>query len=186
MFFAVRTVFGAGNGLSASVAGLSWIPLVAAAFVWGPLRSLLSFVVSPFVLLFAWYYLGGELRHLGDGLRSRQHFHRMLETAAVNPHDGEAQYQLGLVHQERRQYTEAIQRFKNAVAIDPALTDAHFQLGRIAREQGRPRDALGHFQTVVDQDERRHSSEVLRELGGIYAGARQFEDAPRQLEAYVE
>ena len=186
MFFAVRTVFGTGNGLAASVASLSWIPLVAAAFVWGPLTFLLRFAASPFFLFFAWYYLGGELSHLGDGLRSRQHFHRMLEAAAVNPHDGEAQYQLGLVYQQRRQYTEAIERFKNAVAIDPALTDAHFQLGRIAREQGRPRDALGHFQTVVDQDERHHSSEVLRELGGIYAGARQFADARRELEIYVE
>src|SRR5450755_4616788 len=65
MFFAVRTVFGAGNSLAASVAGLSWIPLVAAAFVWGPLTFLLRFIASPFVLLFAWYYLGGELRRLG-------------------------------------------------------------------------------------------------------------------------
>ncbi|HMC59622.1 MAG TPA: tetratricopeptide repeat protein, partial [Candidatus Solibacter sp.] len=169
MFFAVRTVFGAGNGMAASVTSLSWIPLVAAAFVWGPLTFLLRFAASPFFLFFAWYYLGGELSHLGDGLRSRQHFHRMLEAAAVNPHDGEAQYQLGLVYQQRRQYTQAIERFKNAVAIDPMLTDAHFQLGRIAREQGRLGDALAHFQTLVDQDERHHSSEVLRELGCIFA-----------------
>jgi len=186
MFFAVRTVFGAGNGMAASVTSLSWIPLVAAAFVWGPLTFLLRFAASPFFLFFAWYYLGGELSHLGDGLRSRQHFHRMLEAAAVNPHDGEAQYQLGLVYQQRRQYTQAIERFKNAVAIDPMLTDAHFQLGRIAREQGRLGDALAHFQTVVDQDERHHSSEVLRELGGIFAGARQYADARRELEIYVE
>src|SRR5450432_671341 len=186
MFFAVRTVFGTENGTAAGVVSLSWIPLVAAAFVWGPLTFLLRFAASPFFLFFAWYYLGGELSHLGDGLRSRQHFHRMLEAAAVNPHDGEAQYQLGLVYQQRRQYTQAIERFKNAVAIDPALTDAHFQLGRIAREQGRLGDALAHFQTVVDQDERHHSSEVLRELGGIFAGARQYADARRELEIYVE
>jgi hypothetical protein len=30
----------------------------------------------------------------------------MLEAAAVNPHDGDAQYQLGLIHQQRRQYSE--------------------------------------------------------------------------------
>ena len=46
---------------------------------------------------------------------------RMLEAATVNPHDGEAQYQLGLIHQHRRQRTEALQRFRNAVQIDPTL-----------------------------------------------------------------
>jgi len=143
-------------------------------------------VASPFFLFFAWYYLGSELSHLGDGLRARQNFRRMLDAAAINPHDGEAQYQLGLIHQQRRQRTEAIQRFRNAVQIDPTLTDAHFQLGKIAREEGRLRDALGHFQTVVDQDERLHSSEVLKELGGIYVAARQFADAKTELDVYIE
>jgi tetratricopeptide (TPR) repeat protein len=110
----------------------------------------------------------------------------MLEAATVNPHDGEAQYQLGLIHQQRHQYTEAISRFEKAVAIDPTLTDAHFQLGRIAREQGRLRDALAYFQTVVSHDERHSSSEVLRELGGLYVTARQYSDARNELAIYVE
>ena len=186
MFFAVRTVFGVDNGIAAGVVALSWVPLVAASFVWVPLRGLLGMVASPFFLFFAWYYLGGELSRLGGGLRARQNFHRMLQAATVNPHDGEAQYQLGLIHQQRRQRTEAIQRFRTAVQIDPTLTDAHFQLGRIAREEGRLRDALGHFQTVVDQDERLHSSEVLKELGGIYVSARQFADAKTELATYAE
>jgi len=186
MFFAVRTVFGMENGAAAGAVSLSWIPLAAAAFAWGPLSFLLRFAASPFFLFFAWYYLGSEFSRLGDGLRRRQNFHRMLQAAAVNPHDGEAQYQLGLIYQQRRQYGEAIQRFQNAVAIDPTQTDSHFQLGRIAREQGRPGDALAHFQTVIDQDERHSSSEVLRELGGIYVAARQFADARHELEVYVE
>ena len=105
----------------------------SAAFFWGPLRFLLGMLASPFFLFFAWYYLGSELSGLGAGLRSRQNFRRMLESATVNPHDGEAQYQLGLIHQQRHQYTEAISRFEKAIAIDPTLTDAHFQLGRVAR-----------------------------------------------------
>jgi len=186
MFFAVRTVFGVESGIAAGVVALSWLPLVAAAFIWGPLQFLLGMLASPFFLFFAWYYLGGELSGLGAGLRSRQNFRRMLEAATVNPHDGEAQYQLGLVHQQRHQYTEAIARFTKAIEIDPSLTDAHFQLGRIAREQGRLRDALAHFQTVVSQDERHSSSEVLRELGGIYVAARQFGDARNELAIYTE
>jgi tetratricopeptide (TPR) repeat protein len=186
MFFAVRTVFGTGNWTAAGVVSLSWVPLVATAFVWGPLRFLLGWLASPFFLFYAWYYLGGELGNLGSGLRNRQHFHHMLEIAAVNPHDGEAQYQLGLIYQQRRQYGEAIERFRRAVAIDPTQTDAHFQLGRIARQQGRLNDALGHFQTVVDQDEKHSQSEVLRELGGIYLSVRQYQDARNELARYVE
>jgi tetratricopeptide (TPR) repeat protein len=186
MFFAVRTVFGAGNWTAAGVVSLSWVPLVAAAFVWAPLRFLLGWLASPFFLFYAWYYLGGELGNLGAGLRSRQNFRRMLEAAAVNPHDGEAQYQLGLIYQQRRQYTEAIQRFRHAVAIDYTQTDAHFQLGRIARQQGRLNDAVAHFQTVVDQDEKHSQSGVLRELGGVYLSVRQYQDARNELAAYVE
>ncbi len=186
MFFAVRTVFGVGSGTAAGVVALSWIPLAAAAFFWGPLRFLLGMLASPFFLFFAWYYLGSELSGLGAGLRSRQSFRRMLEAATVNVHDGEAQYQLGLIHQQRHQYTEAAARFEKAIAIDPTLTDAHFQLGRMAREQGRLRDALSHFQTVVSQDERHSFSEVLRELGGIYVAARQYADARHELAIYTE
>ena len=186
MFFAVRTVFGVESGIAAGVVALSWIPLAAAAFFWGPLRFLLGMLASPFFLFFAWYYLGSELSGLGAGLRSRQSFRRMLEAATVNPHDGEAQYQLGLIHQQRHQYTEAAARFQKAIAIDPTLTDAHFQLGRMAREQGRLRDALAHFQTVVGQDERHSFSEVLRELGGIYVAARQYADARNELAIYTE
>jgi len=186
MFFAVRTVFGAGNWTAAGVVSLSWVPLVAATFLWAPLRFLLGWLASPFFLFYAWYYLGGELGNLGAGLRNRQNFRRMLEAAAANPHDGEAQYQLGLMYQQRRQYGEAIQRFRDAVAIDPTQTDAHFQLGRIARQQGRLNDALAHFQTVVNQDERHSQSEVLRELGGIYLSVRQYRDACNELALYVE
>jgi tetratricopeptide (TPR) repeat protein len=186
MFFAVRAVFGVENGIAAGVVALSWIPLVAAAFVWGPLRHIMGFLASPFFLFYGWYYLGGEFSRLGDGMRSRQNFRRMLEASAVNPHDGEAQYQLGLVYQERRQRTEALVRFRKAVEIDPTHIEAHFQLGHIAREEGRARDALAHFQKVVDQDERHRSSEVLKELGAIYATAKQFTDAKAELEVYTE
>ncbi|HLK48978.1 MAG TPA: tetratricopeptide repeat protein [Bryobacteraceae bacterium] len=186
MFFAVRTVFGAENRQAVAVVGLSWIPLVAAFFVWGPLRFLLGWIASPFFLFFAYYYLASEFRSLGGGLRSRQNFHRMLQAAAVNPHDGEAQYQLGLIYQQRRQYSEAIQRFKNAIAIDPTETDAHFQLGRMARQQGRLHDALAHFQQVLDQDEHHSQSEILRELGAMYVTVRQFEDARHMLADYIE
>ena len=186
MFFAVRTVFGTENGIAIAIVSLSWIPLVAAVFLWGPLRMALGWLASPFFLFYAWYFLGGEIGSLGAGMRSRQHFHRMLEASAVNPHDGEAQYQLGLIYQQRRQYTEAIERFQRAIAIDPSETDAHFQLGRIAREQGRLDDARKHLQEVVRQDPKHNQSEILRELAAVDLLAGHPEEALRLLTEYTE
>jgi tetratricopeptide (TPR) repeat protein len=137
-------------------------------------------------LFYLYYYLRGEAGNMGASLRRGQNFRRTLDAAAVNPHDGEAQYQLGLIYQQRHQVTEAIQRFQAAVAIDPSETDAHFQLGRIAREQGRLKDALAQFQIVLDQDEKHHQSEILRELGALYNSVRQFGDARQELARYVE
>jgi tetratricopeptide (TPR) repeat protein len=186
MFFAVRTVFGTSNAAAVLTVSLSWISLVAAYFLWAPLHMVLGFIASPFILLYLLYFLRGSFGNLGAGLRSRQNYRRNLEAAAINPHDGEAQYQLGLIYQQRRQYTEAIRRFQNAVAIDPLQTDAHFQLGRIAREQGRLKDALGAFQTVVNQDEKHSQNEILRELGALYLSARQYADAVTELERFLE
>ncbi len=185
IFLADRTVLGTGNGASAGVVALSWIPLALAALAWGPLSMVMRWVASPFFLLFAYFYLRHHLTGLGEGLRRGQRFRRMLDAAAVNPHDADAQYQLGLIYQHRRHYTEAIRRFENAIAIDPRETDAHFQLGRIAREQGRLKDALAHFQTVIDQDESHSSGEVLRELGALYLAVRQYNDARNELEPYL-
>jgi tetratricopeptide (TPR) repeat protein len=184
--FAVRTVLGTTTGIAAGVVSVSWIPLIAAPFVWGPLLFLFRWLTSPFLLFFVVYYLWGEFANLGAGFRSRQQFYRMLDAATVNPHDGDAQYQLGLIYQQRRQYSEAIRRFTNAVNIDPSLTDAHFQLGRIALEQGRLNDALEQFQTVYNQNEKHSSSEILRELGALYVTNGQYKDALQQLEVYTE
>jgi len=186
MFFAVRTVLGTENGITVASVCLSVIPLVAAVFFWGPLRLILGYVASPFFLFYAFYYLRGEFSNIGSGLRSQQNFRRMLDASAINPHDAEAQYQLGLIYQQRRQYGEAIQRFKNAVAINSAETDAHFQLGRIAREHGRLKEALTHFQIVLDLDDKHNLSEILREIGATYLAARQYEDARKELAEYLE
>jgi tetratricopeptide (TPR) repeat protein len=186
VFFAVRTVFGAGNGAAAGIVLASSVPPLGALLLAAPLLFFLRLLASPFFLFFLIYYLGSEFGRLGESLRRQQHFSRMMQAAAVNPHDGEAQYQLGLIHQQRRQYTEAIRRFQNAAAIDPTETDAHFQLGRIARHQGRPQDALNHLLTVAAQDDKHSLSEIHRELGAAYLEVGRASDAARELEIYTD
>ena len=186
MFFAVRSIFGMGGAGAIASAVLSFAPMAALPWLLAPLGFLLRYLASPFFLFYAWYFLGSELSGLGAGLRSRQHFQRMLQAAAVNPHDGDAQYQLGLIYQQRRRYSEAIQRFQRAVEIDPTETDAHYQLGRIAREQGRSEDALRHFQAVWKQDPRHNSNEILRDLGAAYLDLGNLSEARRFLEDYVD
>jgi tetratricopeptide (TPR) repeat protein len=186
VFFAIRTVFGASNGISGAIVGLSWIPVAAAAILSGPLSMILHLIASPFFLFFVIYYLGSEFSRLGDSLRSGQNYRRMLEAAAVNPHDGEAQYQLGLIHQQRRQYTEAIRRFEAAVAIDPNETDAQFQLGRLAREQGRLDEAQRRLEITLKQDEKHSHHEIHRELGALYLALNRVPEALRHLELYTD
>lgn len=186
VFFALRTVFGTGDTAAIVMVALSWIPLVAAASLWGPLRMLLGWIASPFFLLWAYWYLGRDLSSIGDGLRSRQNFRRMLDAAAMNPHDADAQVQLGVIYLQRRQVSEAIKRFQRALEIRPDEIDAHFQLGKYDRKQGRLKEALEHFQVVVGQDQKHSQSEILRELGALYNEARQYGDARTMLEAYRE
>jgi tetratricopeptide (TPR) repeat protein len=190
VFFAVRTVFGTDNAPAIGIVALSWAPLVGAWLIRGPLEYLAGWLSSPFLLIYVYFFLRGEIsgmtRGLGEGLRRNQSFRRNLEAAAVNPHDAETQYQLGLIYQQRRQYTEAARRFENAIAIDPGETDAHFQLGRIALEQGRRADALRSFQTVVNQNEQHAQSAILRELGALYISAHQYQDALEELARYEE
>ena len=186
MFFGVRAIFDMGNGEAAATAILAFVPLAALPLVWPLIHFALGWLASPFFLFYAWYFLGGELGNLGAGLRNRQHFHRMLQAAAINPHDGDAQYQLGLIYQQRRRTSEASQRFQQAVKIDPTETDAPFQLGRIARQQGRTADALGYFEIVLKQDPRHSHHEILRELGAVYVSTGNFAEAKRYLESYVE
>jgi Tfp pilus assembly protein PilF len=183
---AIRTALGTtlGSAIGLTVAG--GIAAVMGAGLFGVVGSSLYFLASPFVLFYAWRMLGSEVSSLGDGLRTRQHLRQQMEIATTNPRDADAHYQLGLIYQQRRQYTEAIARFEKAIEIDPSEAEAQFQLGRIAREQGRFDDAIRFLKTAAGLNEKLASSEVWRELGAAYFGASRFEEAVAALARYTE
>jgi tetratricopeptide (TPR) repeat protein len=144
------------------------------------------FMFSPFLLYYGYIMFRGDIGDIGFSLRQRQSFRRSMEAATINPRDGSAHYQLGLIYQYRRQYGEAISRFEKAVKIDHEETDAHFQLGRIAREQGRLQDAINHLAVVLGQDDKHSQSEVWREVGGTYLVASMFNEAKDALETFID
>jgi len=144
------------------------------------------FLFSPFILFYAFMMFRGDIGDIGFSLRQRQGFRRSMEAATINPRDGSAHYQLGLIYQYRRQYSEAVSRFEKAVQINDDETDAHFQLGRIAREQGRLQDAINHFGVVLEQDDKHGQSEIWREIGATYLAASMSTEAKDALEKFIE
>jgi hypothetical protein len=184
--FAVQAVAGASAVQAiGTVVGASAVA-IGGYFAWGQLGGLQYIFLSPFMLIMLYPMLRSYVDGFSGGLRSKQNFRRNLETSTLNPHDADAHYQLGLIYQERRNFTEAIARFRRAVEIDPADPSAHYQLGVIAREQGRMAEALPHLVAAHALDPKHCSSEVWRDLGATNLELGNTELARTQLETYVE
>jgi tetratricopeptide (TPR) repeat protein len=183
---AIRTAMGTTLGAAIGLTLGGSVAAIVGTGLFGVAGSSLYFLASPFVLFYAWRMLGSEVSSLGDGLRTRQHLRQQMEIATTNPRDADAHYQLGLIYQHRRQYTEAIARFQKAIEIDPTEAEAQFQLGRIANEQGRFDDAIRFLKTAAGLNEKLSSGEVWRELGTAYFGAGHFEDAAAALQKYTD
>lgn len=175
---AVRTVWGAAGGVA--------FVAVLLPFVVMPFAGYLSLLASPFLLYWIYIYTRGDISAIQWSMGSRRAFKRHMVACTLNPRDAEAHYQLGLIHQHRRQYAEAIARFQKAVEVDPTEIDAHFQLGRIDREHGRHADAIRHFEVVVARDPKYGRHEIWREVGATYFDAGDFANARAMLERYAE
>jgi len=178
MVVALQTTFGARLGSAVAVAVVAPIALL--------LQPILAFLASPFVLFFAWRYFRGDLGDVTWSFGARQSFKRHLQASTLNPRDAGAHYHLGLIHQQRRQYAEAQERFRRAVEIDPTELDAHYQLGRMARDEKRYEDAIRHFEQVVARDDAFARSEVWREIGSTYLESGSTDLARWALSKYVE
>lgn len=182
---AIRTIGGSTYGQAVGTAMGAAAAAVGGTLVWGQLGGIPYFFLSPFVLIWLYPVIRSNVSAVSGGLRARQNFRRNLEAATLNPHDADAQYQLGLIYQDRRNYTEAIARFERAAEIDK--TDAHprFHLGCIAREQERFPEALQYLNAAATIDPKHSSYEVWRELGATNFELGHVDLARQQLEAYI-
>jgi tetratricopeptide (TPR) repeat protein len=162
---AIRTVAGTGWGRAIATSLIAFAVSAGALYGYSFVRGALYFLASPFVLYYLYIMFGQELRGFGGGLSSRQRMRQLLEMSAINPHDADARYQLGLIYQQRRDYTRARECFEKAVAIDPKEPEAQYQLGRTLRALGDPLAALEHLKLAAAIDSKVAQSEPLREIG---------------------
>jgi Tfp pilus assembly protein PilF len=164
-----------------ALAGIISLPLSAILY---PLFG--HIMGSPFLLVFAFLLLRGYFNEIVSTQRARASFKQNLEAATVNPRDSSAHYNLGLIHQQRGELSEARERFQRAIDIDSDELDAHYQLGRIARTQGRLAEAISHFEEVVQRDRSHSQNEIWREIGSSYIAAGQYADARDALERFLD
>ncbi|MBI2679809.1 MAG: tetratricopeptide repeat protein [Candidatus Solibacter usitatus] len=186
MIFAFRTLYSASWLKSILMTLLSLIATAVCLFLYFRFGGVLRFVASPFILYYLWLAFSGDVGQLSQAFRFRQNFRRLMDAATLNPHDAEPHYQLGLIHQQRRQYGPAIAEFRRAIEIDKTEVDAQFQLGRIAREQGRLDEALVYLQAAAALDPKHSVGEVWREIGATHLAAGRLEEAAAALSQFVE
>jgi tetratricopeptide (TPR) repeat protein len=179
---AVREVFRVTWWKALVVVVASTVLMIPALLLLPDLSRLLG---SPFLVLLIFFLLRSYIVEAQRSQRARASFRQNLEAATLNPADASAHYNLGLLHQQRKEYGEARTRFLRAVEIDPEETDAHYQLGRIARAEGRLPEAITHFGEAVSRDDSHAQHEVWREVGATYLAAGQFGDARDALERFL-
>lgn len=182
--WAVRAVFRLTTLRAVMVILASSVILLLTSPVWSLLFSWI--IASPFLLLLVFLLMRGYVGEFTRATRARAAFRQNLEAATLNPADASAHYNLGLIHQQRGELSQAKERFARAVEIDPEELDAHYQLGRIARTEGRLADAIKHFEQVVTRDQTHAQHEIWRETGATYLAAGQFADARDALERFLE
>ena len=181
---AIRQVFRISWWRSVAVVLLSGLLMIPATLL---LTRLFGWIfVSPFLILLLFLLLRGYAGELTRAHRARASFKQNLEAATLNPADASAHYNLGLIHQQRNEFDQAVKRFERAVEIDSDELDAHYQLGRIARAEGRLPDAIKHFEQVVGRDQTHAQHEIWREIGATYLAAGQFGDARSALERFLD
>ena len=186
MVFALRTVFGANYGTAVLVVCIAWLAFSLGMYVF---RYVSPWMFSPFILFYAFIYLGGylggEVRGFGNAFRQKQNLKRFLHNATVNPKDADAHVQLGLIYLQRRQESKALEHLNKAIEIDENEIDANYELGKLARSRGDLQAALDHFAVVVEQNDKHSLSEVWREIGETYFAANMLGEARDALEKFT-
>jgi tetratricopeptide (TPR) repeat protein len=60
---------------------------------------------------------------------------------ALDPRLGEASFQLGIVHAERKEFQQAIAAYENAIQVNPRMEEGHYRLAQAYRLSGQTEKA---------------------------------------------
>ena len=136
--------------------------------------------------------LAGIHYHLGSLLLAGERGPQTLEEARaefekelrIDPRNTAAEYQLGEMARQAREWSEAIEHFRRASSLDPQFADAFIGLGKSLASAGRTEEALQPLQqavTVAPGNPNAHYqlSFVFRRLG-------REQEAAKELAAYRE
>ena len=96
-----------------------------------------------------------------------------------HPADGEAYYNLGVIHQMGGQLEHAAECFANAASRNPAHADTHYNQATALYELGRKTDAVAAYERCIAADAR--YAPAYAGLGFVLRGLVRFQDA---IEAY--
>lgn len=111
--------------------------------------------------------------------KARQQFEAELKLDASNVG---AEFQLGEMARQARQWSDAITRFRRAIQIDPNYVEAQIGLGRTLISSGDPQQALPPLQAAVRLDP--SSSAAHYQLAFAYRRLGRQQEAERELAAY--
>jgi tetratricopeptide (TPR) repeat protein len=92
--------------------------------------------------LAAWINLGRLLHEQGK-LEDAESVHRRA-LAACGP-DALLLFNLGVVLEDLKKPSAALEAYKSAVEEDPALADSHYNLARLYESLGKPQHAIRHL-----------------------------------------
>lgn len=108
--------------------------------------------------------------------------HEFEEELKVDPANAAAEYQLGEMASEARDWPEAISRFENAIRINPQAAMAYIGLGRTLVSAGRATEAVAPLERAVKLEP--GNPDAHYQLAFAYRHAGRDQDAERELAAY--
>jgi tetratricopeptide (TPR) repeat protein len=132
------------------------------------------------------HYHLGELMLAGAGganavEQARQEFEEELK---IDPRNGPAEYELGEMARQARQWDAAIEHFKRAASFDPELVDALIGLGKSLVSGGRPKDAVEPLERAVRLQPANPNAHY--QLSFAYRRLGRDQEAARELALYKE
>jgi len=127
-----------------------------------------------------WLLLAGA----PDSAKLGEARHEFEEELKIDPGNASAEYELGNMALESRQWDDAILRFRRAAASEPNFTEALIGLGKALVSAGRPQDAVAPLQQAVRFDPANPNAHY--QLSFAYRRVGRDQEAGKELAAYRE